>query len=63
VLAVVFTGLAGGDLLLPVRLPAGAGQWAHLAHFLADPTVWHKIDLVRVRDRRAPGGWRYYALC
>jgi hypothetical protein len=23
--------------------------------------VWHKIDLVRVRDRRAPGGWRYYA--
>jgi hypothetical protein len=61
VLAVVFTGLAGGDLVLPVRLPAGAGQWAHLAHFLADPTVWHKVDLVRVRDRRAPGGWRYYA--
>jgi hypothetical protein len=23
--------------------------------------VWHKIDLVRVRDRKAPGGWRYYA--
>jgi hypothetical protein len=22
--------------------------------------VWHKIDLVRVRDRKAPGGWRYY---
>jgi hypothetical protein len=59
-LAVVFTGLPGGDLVLPVRLPRGAGQWAHLAHFLADPTVWHKIDLVRVRDR-APGGWRYYA--
>ena len=39
----------------------GAGQWAHLAHFLADPSVWHKIDLLRVRDRRAPGGWRYYA--
>ena len=61
VLAVVFTGLAGGDLVLPVRLPAGAGQWACLCHFLADPTVWHKIDLVRVRDRKAPGGWRYYA--
>jgi hypothetical protein len=60
-LAVVFTGLPGGDLVLPVRLPAGAGQWPHLVHFLADPTVWHKIDLVRVRDRRAPGGWRYYA--
>ena len=60
-LAVVFTGLPGGDLVLPVRLPQGAGQWAHLAHFLADPNVWHKIDLVRVRDRKAPGGWRYYA--
>ena len=60
-LAVVFTGLPGGDVVLPVRLPQGAGQWAHLAHFLADPTTWHKIDLVRVRDRHAPGGWRYYA--
>jgi hypothetical protein len=60
-LAVVFTGLPGGDVVLPVRLPQGAGQWAHLAHFLADPTVWHKIDLVRVRDSKAPGGWRYYA--
>jgi hypothetical protein len=60
-LAVVFTGLPGGDLVLPVRLPQGAGQWAHLAHFLADPAAWHKIDLVRVRDRKAPGGWRYYA--
>jgi hypothetical protein len=60
-LAVVFTGLPGGDLILPVRLPQGAGQWAHLRHFLADPAVWHKIDLVRVRDRRAPGGWRCYA--
>jgi Putative transposase DNA-binding domain len=60
-LAVVFTGLPGGDLVLPVRLPQGGGQWAHLAHFLANPHVWHKIDLVRVRDRKAPGGWRYYA--
>ena len=60
-LAVVFTGLAGGDIVLPVRLPHGAGQWARLAHFLADQGVWHKIDLVRVRDRKAPGGWRYYA--
>jgi Putative transposase DNA-binding domain len=60
-LAVAFTGLPGGDVVLPVRLPQGAGQWAHLCHFLADPTVWHKIDLVRVADRKAPGGWRYYA--
>jgi len=60
-LAVVFTGLAGGDLVLPVRLAQGAGQWAHLNHFLADPSVRHKIDLIRVRDRKAPGGWRYYA--
>jgi hypothetical protein len=58
---VVFTGLSGGDVVLPVRLPQGAGQWAHLCHFLADPAVWHKIDLVRVRDRKGPGGWRYYA--
>jgi Putative transposase DNA-binding domain len=50
-----------GDVVLPVRLAQGAGQWAHLAHFLADPAVWHKIDLVRVHDRKAPGGWRYYA--
>ncbi|MGH3237949.1 MAG: hypothetical protein ACRDOH_32765, partial [Streptosporangiaceae bacterium] len=61
VLAVVFTGLPGGDVVLGVRLPQGAGQWAHLAHFLADPSIWHKIDLVRVADRKAPGGWRYYA--
>jgi len=60
-LAVVFTGLPAGDLVLPVRLPSGAGQWLHLMHFLADPDIWHKIDLVRVADRKAPGGWRYYA--
>ena len=60
-LAVVFTSLPAGDVVLPVRLPQGAGQWAHLCHFLADPSIWHKIDLVRVRDRKAPGGWRYYA--
>lgn len=60
-LAVVFTGLVGGHMVLPVRLPEGAGQWARLSHFLADPNVWHKIDLVRVHDRKAPGGWRYYA--
>jgi len=60
-LAVVFTGLPGGDVVLPVRLAQGAGQWDHLTHFLADPAVWHKIDLVRLRDRKAPGGWRYYA--
>ncbi len=38
-LAVVFTGLPGGDLVLPVRLPQGAGQWPHLTHFLADPNT------------------------
>ena len=60
-LAVVFTGLPAGDLVLPVRLPQGAGQWPHLTHFLADPNTWHKIDVVRVADRKVPGGWRYYA--
>jgi hypothetical protein len=53
VLAVVLTGLAAGDMVLPVRLAQGAGQWARLCHFLADPAVWHKIDLVRVRDRKS----------
>ena len=60
-LAVVFTGQRAGDLVLPVRLPQGTGQWARVEHFLADPSVWHKIDLVRVQDAAAPGGWRYYA--
>ena len=60
-LAVVFTGLPAGDVVLPVRLPQGAGQWTRLIHFLADPDVWHKVDLVRVADRKARGGWRYYA--
>lgn len=65
-LAVVYTtltssrGLSGG-LVMPVRLPQGAGQFARLVHFLADPQAWHKIDLVRVRDRHAAGGWRYQA--
>ena len=31
------------------------------AHCVGDPRVWHKIDLVRVADRNAPGGWRYCA--
>jgi Putative transposase DNA-binding domain len=61
VLAVVFTGLPSGDLVVPVRLPQGAGQWPHLDYFLANPNTWHKIDMVRVADRKAPGGWRYYA--
>lgn len=60
-LAVVFTGLPAGALVLPVRLPQGSCQQSHLAHFLADPDRWHKIDLVRVQDRKAPGGWRYHA--
>ncbi|MDR1853102.1 MAG: hypothetical protein LBR21_10740, partial [Propionibacteriaceae bacterium] len=60
-LQVVFTGLPAGDLILPVRLAQGAGAFPRLAHFLADQDAWHKIDLVRVQDRKAPGGWRYQA--
>ena len=58
-LAVVLTGLPGGDVVLPVRLAQGAGQWEHLCHFLADPTVWHKIDGASCRpgqDRQPPPG-------
>jgi hypothetical protein len=63
-LAVVFTGGADsqrGDLIVPVRLPSGAGRWPRLVHFLNNPETWHKVDLVRRRDTCAPGGWAYEA--
>jgi len=63
-LAVVFAGgpaARAGDLVLPVRLPAGAGAWAHTAHHLTDPGAWHKLDLVRTRAPGQRGGWRYAA--
>jgi hypothetical protein len=60
-LAMVYTMENRPDLVVPVRLPQGSGQWPYLAHYLANPAVWHKIDLVRVQDRKAPGGWRYHA--
>ena len=59
-LVMVFTGLGGGDLVAPIRLPSGAGRWTRLHYFLADSSLWHKNDLVRVQDLAAPGGWRYY---
>lgn len=60
-LAVVFSGLADGTLVLPVRLPTAPSSQAHLEHHLADPSRWHKIDVVRRRDPGAAGGWRYEA--
>lgn len=63
-LAVVFGGgpaSSEGDLVLPVRLPQGAGSWAHTTHHLAEPRLWHKVNLVRVRAPGVPGGWRYEA--
>ncbi|MFI0736394.1 transposase [Streptomyces sp. NPDC021225] len=62
-LTVVFAGgpTGGGDIVLPVRLPQGAGRWPYLLHYLDDPSRWHKIDLVRRRDPAAPGGWAYEA--
>ena len=60
-LAVVFSGLPGGTLVLPVRLPAAPANQPVLDHHLADPSRWHKIDLVRRRDPNADGGWRYEA--
>jgi hypothetical protein len=63
-LTVVYTGGPDGhkgDLVLPVRLPSGAGQWPHLVHFLDNPAAWHKIDLVRRRDASAPRGWAHEA--
>jgi len=48
-------------LVLPVKLAYGEGRQAHLRYFLEDSSYWTKIDLVRIQDRRAPGGWRYQA--
>ena len=60
-LAVVFSGLPGGTLVLPVRLPTAPSNQPILDHHLADPSRWHKVDLVRRRDPHAVGGWRYEA--
>ena len=60
-LAIVFTGLPAGALVLPVRLPAAPCNQPILDHHLADPSRWHKVDLVRRRDPNAAGGWRYEA--
>jgi hypothetical protein len=60
-LAVVFTGLADGTLVLPVRLPSAPANQPTLDHHLADASRWHKVDLVRSCDPSAPGGWRYDA--
>ena len=60
-LAVVFSGLAGGTLVLPVRLPTAPSNQPILDHHLSDPSTWHKIDVVRRRDPNAAGGWRYEA--
>ncbi|HET9988615.1 MAG TPA: hypothetical protein VFQ65_08840, partial [Kofleriaceae bacterium] len=60
-LAVVFSGLPNGTLVLPVRLPTAPSNQPILDHHLADPSRWHKVDLVRRRDPHAAGGWRYEA--
>ena len=60
-LAVVFSGLADGTLVLPVRLPTAPCNQPILDHHLADSSRWHKIDLVRHEDPSAAGGWRYEA--
>ena len=60
-LTLVFTGLPSGTLALPVRLPTAPCNQAILDYYLADPSLWHKIDLVRTRAPHAPGGWRYEA--
>jgi hypothetical protein len=60
-LCVVFSGLPSGTLVVPVRLPASPSNQPILDHHLADPSRWHKIDLVRRRDPNAAGGWSYEA--
>ncbi|MFD0503456.1 hypothetical protein ACFQ0G_11890 [Streptomyces chiangmaiensis] len=41
--------------------PSGAGRWPRLLHFLNNPQLWHKVDLVRRRDTSTLGGWAYEA--
>jgi hypothetical protein len=53
--------LADGTVVLPVRLPTAPSNQPILDHHLADPSRWHKIDVVRTQDPQAPGGWRYEA--
>jgi hypothetical protein len=60
-LAIVFSGLADGTLVVPVRLPTAPCNQPILDHHLGDPSKWHKVDLVRRRDPNTPGGWRYEA--
>ncbi|MBA3397162.1 MAG: transposase [Deltaproteobacteria bacterium] len=60
-LALVFSGLADGTLVLPVRLPTSPCNQPILDHHLTDPSRWHKIDVVRTQDPQSPGGWRYEA--
>jgi transposase len=60
-LAIVFSGLANGTLVLPVRLPTAPCNQPILDHHLGDPSRWHKVDLVRTRAPHQPGGWRYEA--
>jgi hypothetical protein len=60
-LMIVFSGLADGTLVLPVRLPTAPANQPILDHHLADPSRWHKIDLVRRQDPHPAGGWRYEA--
>jgi hypothetical protein len=60
-LAIVFTGLADGSLVLPVRLPTAPSNQPALDYYLSDPSKWHKVDLVRRPDAHAAGGWRYEA--
>lgn len=60
-LVLVCTGPGIGPLTVPVRLPTAPSNQPILDHYLADPSRWHKIDLVRSRSPSAPGGWRYEA--
>ncbi|MFT3912994.1 MAG: zinc ribbon domain-containing protein [Anaeromyxobacteraceae bacterium] len=60
-LVLVFSGLADGTLVLPVRLPTAPCNQPILDYHLADPSLWHKVDVVRTRAPHVPGGWRYEA--
>jgi hypothetical protein len=42
-------------------LPTAPCNQPILDHHLGNPSLWHKVDLVRTQAPHAPGGWRYEA--
>jgi hypothetical protein len=62
-LAVVFTGLSAGDVVLPVRLPQGAGQWGTCAISWPIPTCGTRLIWYGCGTVTCPGGGDITRIC